>query len=323
MMLARPAGVTRRSFDVLRRFFGHDAAGGAVLLTTTVAALVWANVGSSYAAVRTHVVGGHTVVSWVNDWLMTPFFFVIGLEIKRELVSGELAGLRRALLPAIAAAGGMLAPALIYLAFTVHTPEARGWGIPVATDIAFVVGCLSLLGGRVPRALAVFIVALAVFDDIGGIAVIAVGYGGGVHVTIFGVAAAMLVPRRWLGAWTARLHPWSAFLVVPVFALVNAGLDLRHGQALLTPVTLGVALGLFVGKQLGIMAATTMAVKARLAPLPSGTTWSQLHGVSVLAGIGFTVSLFITEIAQLPAAEIGILAGSLASGVVGYVLLAR
>jgi NhaA family Na+:H+ antiporter len=315
MRFSRLTRFDRNWNTVFSRFFKHEAAGGVVLAAATILALVWANVGDTYATMRATALAGHTLQELTNDWLMTLFFFVVGLEIKRELMSGELASFRKALLPAIAAVGGMVVPALVYLVVSPATP--RGWGIPVATDIAFVVGCLSLLGKRVPRALAVFVVALAIFDDIGGIAVIVVGYGGGVHLTIIGVVAAMFVPRRWLPAWIERLHPWSAFVVVPLFALVNAGVDLRAAH--LDAVTLGVALGLFVGKQIGIFTATALAVKLRIAPLPG--PWWQLYGVSVLAGIGFTVSLFIAEMAGLPEAKLGILAGSLVSGIVGYLLL--
>ncbi len=265
----------------------------------------------------------------VNDGLMTLFFFVVGLDIKRELVAGELRTFQRALLPGIAALGGMIVPAAIYYGLNPSGAAAAGWGVPVATDIAFVIGCLALLGSRVPRGLAVFVVALAIFDDIGGIIVIALGYGSGIHVTIFGFLAALVVPKRWLDRSLRALHPVQTLVVMPIFAFVNAGVDMRGMTAtsLAHPVPLGIALGLFFGKQVGIFAATALAIKARLAPMPRGGTWWALYGVSILAGIGFTVALFIAGLAftgvpeLLGLAKVGIIVGSVVSGGIGCLVL--
>lgn len=412
----------------LQRFFAHEAAGGALLFMTALAAMIAANsnIAPLYDAF-THAaitlgVGDDVLhidlMTLVNDGLMTIFFFVVGLEVKRELVSGELRTFQRALLPAIAAFGGMLVPALIYAVMNREGVAANGWGVPVATDIAFVIGCLALLGRRVPSGLAVFVVALAIFDDIGGILVIALRYGsgvhldgllaaaaisgvlfafnrlrvthwlayavggvllwfalhhGGIHATLAGVITGLAVPARArrspgevlrdlrsyllqlpcddeakleggelahieeriedleppLERFVETLHPLQVYFIMPLFAFVNAGVSLAGfgPENLLDPVPLGVILGLFLGKQVGIFAATAIAVKTRLAPMPTGGTWFALYGVAVLAGIGFTVSLFIADLAfagggeTLAAAKVGILVGSLLSGIVGYALL--
>jgi NhaA family Na+:H+ antiporter len=354
----------------------------------------------------------------INDGLMTIFFFVVGMEIKRELATGELNTTSKALLPAVAAVGGMALPAALFAAINRHGTGRAGWGIPMATDIAFCIGVLTLLKRRVPRALIVFVTALAIFDDIGGILVIAIFYGeslhfawllgagfvslllfamnrayvgngfvyavlggvlwyalhsSGVHATISGVILGAAIPARpqrdarevlaELGAYAnalhARddeelcgaelrmidekleeieaplhrfvhtLHPLMAFGIMPLFALANSGVSLRGFgiDSLLAPVTLGAALGLFVGKQLGIFSFTVLAVKLRLAPMPGNASLRKLFGVSVMAGIGFTVALFIAALAYrqtpllLDQAKLGIVLGSLASGLGGYVLL--
>lgn len=393
--LPRALALALRPFQ---KFFRTESAGGLLLLAATAAAFVWAN--SSAAEAYHRLLGqkigiqafGHGLSwplhHWINDGLMAVFFLVVGMEIKRELVEGELSEFRRALLPAIAAAGGMLVPALIFLVFNGDGPETRGWGVPVATDIAFALGCLALLKGRVPSSLAVFLTALAIFDDLGAVLVIALFYGhgvellplagaagttllllganrlgikrfwpyiglgillwlaflaSGIHATMAGVVLGLCLP-----VWRAEgngessppepsvldrllevLHPWVAFFVVPLFALANAGVDLRGSSVdiLFAPVALGIALGLFFGKQIGIFCALWLAVRLRLCPMPSGASWRQAYGVAVLGGIGFTMSLFIGALAFAGhpllgmEAKLGILVGSLASAVVGLAFL--
>jgi NhaA family Na+:H+ antiporter len=412
----------------LQSFLHTEAAGGILLLACAVAALVWANVDfPSYQGVFDYALGlgageslsRFSVRDLVNDGLMAIFFFVVGMEIKRELVTGELNTLGKASLPAVAAVGGMLVPAGIFLAFTWGGEGSAGWGIPMATDIAFCVGILTLLKGRVPHALVVFVTALAIFDDIGGILVIAFFYGhglnvpwllaaggcvlvllvmnraytvnglayggvgvalwyalhhGGIHATIAGVILGLMIPARPLRASRAvlrelaehvselnhkphqeelaaaeilaieekledlqapvhrfihLLHPFVAFLIMPVFALANSGVFLGDAGAatVLAPVALGTAAGLFFGKQLGIFGLTLLAVRLGMAPMPGRASVSKLYGVSVIAGIGFTVALFIASLAYpnapglLDEAKVGILLGSLAAGVCGFVIL--
>jgi NhaA family Na+:H+ antiporter len=417
----------------LQRFLHTEAAGGVVLVAAAVVALVWANssLSESYEALIHH----HIVIDfgfltldepvelWVNDLLMAVFFFVAGLEIKRELVHGDLRDPKTAALPITAALGGMVVPALIYTAVNLGGPGAIGWGIPMATDIAFAVGILALVGSRAPASLKVFLLTLAIVDDIGAILVIAVFYttsldaaylGGavlavlaivtlrrlkvnaivpyfilagvlwlmvfesGVHATIAGVILGLLTPaypfhppeavtgtigRRLSGLqsrppdgaadeteqaelesiavlardgvsplqiWQHRLHPWSAFLILPLFALTNAGVDLGGGalgSVLQEAVPLGVILGLVVGKPIGVMLAVFIAVRTGLAKLPRGVGWLEMGGVGLLAGVGFTVSIFISglafadpELVQL--AKVGILTASVIAGVLGYSALA-
>ena len=349
------------------------AAGGFALFASAAAALVWANLHAvSYEAV---FVAARPAV---NDGLMALFFFVVGMEIKHELSAGALSSFRRALLPGLAAAGGMVVPALVFTAFN---PGGAGWGIPVATDIAFCVAVLALLDRRVPRALVVFITALAVFDDIGGIAVIAIFYGhgveprflalaglvalllwlvpgvvrlhgvlyagvfgllwlalhrSGVHATLSGVVLGLLIPARTtadggeapLHGFVGRWKPWVTWLVLPVFALANAGVPLSDfgPAALSSPVALGVTLGLLVGKPLGIFGVTALAVRLGLAPMPEGASLSRLLGASIVAGIGFTVALFIAALAypggpELEHAKAGVLVGSCLAAVAGALLL--
>jgi NhaA family Na+:H+ antiporter len=384
----------------LQQFLSTETLGGVLLLAATATALVWANAaGDSYADVWSRQVG-RTAVSlhldltlraWVNDALMAVFFLIVGLEIKRELLRGELASPRRAALPAAAALGGMAAPAAVYLALNAGQPGEHGWGIPMATDIAFAVGVLALLGPRVPLALKVFLLALAIVDDIGAIVVIAVAYTGdlepwwliagvalvagvwvlartgvrsvwpyiglgivawlavhesGVHATIAGVALGIAMPLQAHGEAGAAardsgaplverlehvLHPWTSFAVIPLFALANAGVALGGDaitDALSSRVALGAALGLMLGKPVGITVAGLLAVRAGLAALPDGVSWPQLAAVSLVAGIGFTVSLFITGLAFDDAglrdeATIGVLGGSAVMGVLGFAVLWR
>jgi len=375
----------------LQAFFRLEAASGVLLLAGAVAALVWANVDwDTYAAATGHelLVGTGSsavrvsVVHVVNEGLMTLFFVVVGMEIKRELAHGELDSMGKAALPAVGAVGGMIVPAAIYLALNPHGPASRGWAIPMATDIAFSVGVLTLLRGRVPHALIVFVTALAIFDDIGGIAVIAFFYGhgidvvglagaavcvgalvalnrarvgnalayagacvalwyamhlAGVHATLSGVAVGLAVPARGIGdepespldRFEQALHPWVAFGIVPVFALVNGGVFLGDASwaDLANPVTLGIAIGLFLGKTVGIFGATLAGVRARVATTPGGATKGQILGASMVAGIGFTVALFIAALAFADApellshAKLGIILGSVASGILGFLVL--
>jgi NhaA family Na+:H+ antiporter len=317
---------------------------------------------------------------WVNDGLMAVFFMLIGLEIKREVVEGELSTTASAVLPAIAALGGMAGPALIYLACTWGDPEAlRGWAIPTATDIAFALGVLALLGPRAPPSLKIFLLALAIIDDLGAIVIIAAFYTAelslialmlaglgaaalallnlagvshraayvlmgvfiwvcvlksGIHATLAGVITGLAMPLRAAnGSSPAHdleldLHPWVAFGVLPVFAFTNAGVGLA-GIApadLLHPIQLGIGLGLFVGKQLGVIGSVWAAIRVGLGTLPEGTDWRQLYGMALLTGIGFTMSLFIGTLA-FPAeaydadVRIAVLLASVISGICGYLVL--
>ena len=372
----------------LLRFTRVESAGGIVLLVAAAAALVWANApfGGSYErfwATPLHLGPVHLDESLrvvVNDGLMTVFFLVVGLEIRRELVSGELRDAKTAALPAIAALGGMIFPALIYLAFTIPGGEGtRGWGIPMATDIAFVLGLISLLGSRVPVSGRLFVLALAIADDIGVIIVIAVFYadsvalgyvaaaaGGvalmyvgrrigirsvvfylplalavwfllfqsGVQATLAGVAIALVIPTTsGVSAPPDRienaLHPWSSLVIVPIFALANAGVRFvgaDFGAAVTHPIALGVSVGHLVGKVIGIPAFAWLAVRLRLGALPRQVSWRHIFGLSAVAGIGFTVSLFVTGLAfntieTADLAKTGIFVGSAAAGVIGYIAL--
>jgi len=378
---------------MIRDFMRHEAFGGILLVAAAALALILANSGwAQYYALLgtvkiTVAVGDFfsidkPILLWINDGLMAIFFLVVGLEIKRELVVGELSSIRKAALPAIAAVGGMAVPALIYAAINAGDPVAiRGWAIPAATDIAFSLGVLALLGARVPFALKLFLLALAVLDDLGAIIVIAIFYTAdlstvslmaagaglalllvfnlagvertapyilvgivvwvfvlksGVHATLAGVAVGLLVPvgsrrdpeRSPSGDLEDSLHPSVAYAILPLFAFANAGVSLRGLglEALLEPVPLGIALGLFVGKQVGIFGATWLAVRAGLCAKPQGASWMQIYGVCLIAGIGFTMSLFIGTLAFTDpkydaGVRVGVLGGSLLSAVAGYVLL--
>ena len=437
---AEPSGASRppieRVLRPFRQFIHLEASGGVVLMAATALALVWANSpwAASYAALwhTTVTIGAdgfgltYDLRHWINDGLMALFFFVVGLEIKRELLTGELASVRRAALPIAAAVGGMLVPALIYAAVTWGTPGIGGWGVPMATDIAFAVGVLALLGRRAPLGVKVFVTALAVVDDIGAVLVIALFYTpavnwaalgaaaaflaaalaanalgvrrplpyallgiglwvamlqSGVHATIAGVLLALAIPaqqridavaflswsrelldsfrrasqrrtaaineeQQWavtsleeaceqvqtpLQRLEHELHPWVAFVVMPVFALANAGVALSGGEiasATTDRVTLGVLLGLVVGKQVGVTLFSWLAVRLGLAALPSGVTWQHVYGASWLAGIGFTMSLFVAGLAfgesdSLERAKVGLLAASALAGAAGWLLLSR
>ena len=372
-------------------FLKLETASGLILMAFAVIAIVWANsawasVYESFFTTKFTIGYGSDVLSkplvlWINDGLMAIFFLVVGLEIKRELVSGELNSVRKAALPAAAALGGMLVPALLYTGFNHGLPTQIGWGVPMATDIAFSLGVLAMLGKRVPLALKVLLTAVAIVDDLGAVVVIAVFYtasikgallgcalgliglawgfgrvGGrhpvvfgllgavawvcmlksGVHATIAGVLLAFVLPTRQLAAeaeslsqrWEHALHPWVAFAIMPLFALANAGVVIagNFGEAIAARPSLGIIAGLVLGKPLGIFGFAWLAVKAGLAALPDGLSWGKVLGMSLLAGIGFTMSLFIADLAfglspALTHAKAGILGGSLLSGLLGYLYL--
>ena len=439
-MSSQASGKRDRTLDIITRpfqSFSHNAAaGGIVLLIATVLALLWAN--SPWAqfyhdAWHTRLALSlgpfelsYTLHYWINDGLMVIFFFVVGLEIKREILTGELATVSKAIFPIAAAAGGMLIPALLYAGLNFGTPQIDGWGIPMATDIAFAIGILALLGDRVPLPLKVFLTALAIVDDMGAVLVIAVfytsdisvlallaGFGvllamalmnrlgvrsplvyflfgvvlwlcflkSGVHATVAGVLAAMAIPSwtlidedtflsrlRFLTAefekpnarddpedhrervrnvaanleadaeyvqpplhrLERRLHPWSTFVIMPVFALANAGISIggEMVDALTEMTTVGVVVGLVVGKQAGVTLFAWLSVRLGWASLPKGVNWKHIYAVGWLAGIGFTMSLFIAGLAfsdegHLITAKVGIMAGSLIAGLGGYFLMSR
>jgi len=405
----------------LERFMHVEAASGIVLLAATIAALVLANspwsqgfldfwkteVGFSLGSFEMY----HSLKHWINDALMAIFFFVIGLEVKRELVIGELRDPRRAALPVFAALGGMIAPAAVYLLLQAGEPGQRGWGIPMATDIAFVVGCMAILGRRVPLGLRVMVLSLAIADDIGAILVIAIGYTeslnlmalllafagivgifvlsrlgvrsfimyvlvgtvvwfgfheSGVHATIAGVILGLMTPtREYIGpgllegaydlfrgeGWEnvthraikvahiqklARetvspveylegvLHPWVSFLIMPLFAFANAGVPFALSD-FADPVAQAVAAGLVIGKPVGIVLFSYLAVRVGLASLPEGVNWGIVIGGGFLAGIGFTMALFIAGLALegdvLDAAKVGVLGASAVAAIIGMALL--
>ncbi|HEV2745600.1 MAG TPA: Na+/H+ antiporter NhaA [Rubrobacter sp.] len=434
MRKARERPAVERIVRPFQDFAHKQSSGGILLIAATVVALVWANSpwGEGYAALwHTDItvrVGdlslSKDLAHWINDGLMAVFFLVVGLEIKREVLVGELSSPRNAALPIAAALGGAAVPALIYLAINAGTEGAAGWGIPMATDIAFALGVLALLGDKAPVALKVFLTALAIVDDIVAVLVIALfytseiswgalGLGGlfllalivanllgvgrtlvyavlgvglwlcfllsGVHATIAGVLLALTVPAISFinpGAFLERsryvldrfekagekgenvlaneerqaalhalnhaayklepplhelehaLHPWVVFAIMPIFALANAGVQLGGGigEALTSPVTLGIVAGLLVGKQLGITLFAWLAVRSGLSELPRGVGWRHIYGAGWLAGIGFTMSLFISDLGfsdgdLVDAAKLGILVASLIAGVVGYSIL--
>jgi NhaA family Na+:H+ antiporter len=371
-----------RAVSALRDFLRSESAGGVLLMVAAAAALVVANspLAIGYFHALHAYLGPLSVEHWVNDGLMAVFFLLVGLEIKREVVDGELSSWPRRALPGFAALGGMIAPALVYLLVARDAPEVRaGWAIPAATDIAFALGVLSLLGPRVPGALKIFLAALAIIDDLGAILIIAFFYtdhltlwalGGaasvlavlvalnrlkvaalwpylllgavlwflflksGVHATLAGVLLAMTIPldasrggRSPLHRLEHGLNPWVAYLIVPVFGFANAGVALGglDASALTAPATLGAALGLFLGKQAGVMAFSAAAIALGLARRPTGVSWRQLYGVAVLCGVGFTMSLFINNLAFQDAllreeTKIGVQAGSAASALLAWLI---
>jgi NhaA family Na+:H+ antiporter len=381
-----------RLLDPLRDFLREEAASGLLLVVAAIAALViansaWADAWDRLWATELGIgVGGEwwgmSLHRWVNDGLMVVFFLVVGLEIKRELVLGELRDPRTAMLPIVAAVGGATLPAIIYLAFNAGGPGQSGWGVPMATDIAFALGVLALAGAGVPPALRLFLATLAIVDDLIAVLVIALFYtssiellgvaeavavlalllaanrlgvrsplvygvlgialwlgvlASGVHATIAGVLLAATIPavvgasaadgrptRSPLVRFEEALHPWSAFVVVPLFALANAGVRLAGGADALTgPIALGVTIGLVVGKPVGIVASTWVVVRWTRAVLPPGVTWGRMLALGAIAGIGFTMSLFIAELADLDAAghhdaKLGILLATVVAGVLGW-----
>ena len=375
--------------STLRRFIDNEASGGLLLMLVAVLALVTANspIAPAYFEALHSYLGPLSVQHWINDALMALFFLLVGLEIKREVLDGQLSSWTRRVLPGGAALGGMIVPALIYTAFNLGSPAAHGWAIPAATDIAFALGVLSLLGPRVPATLKVFLTALAIIDDLGAVLIIAVFYtaglqlwalGGagvvmaalvllnrlrvnsllpylgfgvalwllvfssGVHATIAGVLLAMTIPIKAtpgtpeapdaespLHRLEHALHRPVAFIVVPIFGFANAGLSLAGlgADAIVAPVTLGVALGLFLGKLIGVLGSVWLMVKVGIADLPSAASWRQMFGVALLCGIGFTMSLFVAllafaEPALQDEAKLGIMLGSLVAGLCGYLVLA-
>src|SRR5919112_1275390 len=401
MSVARERPPVERIVRPFQDFADKQSSGGIVLIVATVIALAWANSpwAESYAALwhtkLTVGVGDFSITKdlthWINDGLMAVFFFVVGLEIKREVLVGELSSARNAVLPVAAALGGAGGPALIYFAINAGTKGSAGWGIPMATDIAFALGVLALLGERAPTTLKVFVTALAVANVLGVgrtllYAVLGVGLWlcfllSGVHATIAGVLLALTIPATSFinpGAFLERsryvldrfeqagekgenvlsneerqaalhalnhatyklepplhelehtLHPWVVFAIMPIFALANAGVPLGGSivEALTSPVALGIVLGLVVGKQLGITLFAWLAVRSGAAELPEGIGWLDVYGAGWLAGIGFTMSLFITDLAfsedsLVEEAKLGILGASVIAGVVGWTILSK
>jgi NhaA family Na+:H+ antiporter len=371
----------------LREFLHDEAVGGVALLIGAIAALVWANVSpggyESFWHTSADVAGLHLDLRhWINDGLMAVFFFVVGLEIKRELVTGELRDRRAALLPAIAAAGGVAVPALLFLAITAGSGQTAGWALPAATDIAFAIGVLALLGDRVPAGAKLFLLTIAIVDDIAAIAIIAVVYTdtiavgwllaasatfalvaamrlagvpwvmayvvvgigawvalheSGVHATIAGVALGLMTPATPVGGREVlvelehRLHPISALAIVPLFALANAGVPLGGGvigDALSSRLAWAVVVGLVIGKTLGIAGGTFLGLRGGWGRLPDGVAHAHVWGLAMLGGIGFTVSLFIAQLAYddpaaIATAKIGILAASVIAALLGAATLAR
>ncbi len=426
-----------RPFQPWQWFFSSEVSGSVLLLLASLSAVFWANsflsenyhhlIHTDFALTLGHYDFSMSLLHWVNDGLMALFFFTVGLEIKREILIGELATPKMALLPVIAAVGGMIVPGIIYMAFNYGTPNAAGWGIPVATDIAFSLGAIALFGKRLPMGLRIFLAAFAIADDLGAVAIIAIFYtknivlsylisaiicvvvlalgnvlwirwlpfylimgfatwvsvlGSGVHATVAGVVVALLIPARgkynldrfvrkvqrimknfevkdglreyWyaillepshlnsvnalahachnvetpLQRLEHALHPWVVFLILPIFAFGNAGLTL-HGMSLGSvahPVTMGIILGLFLGKPVGITLASYIAVKTGVASIPDEVRWGHIFGAAMLGGIGFTMSLFIAGLSfftpdMLNFSKLGVLSGSVLSGVAGIIFL--
>ena len=375
-----------------RWFFKLEAASGLILLIAAIIALILSNTELSYfyfSILNSHFLIGTdqfgldlSILHWINDVLMAIFFFVVTLEIKREFIQGELSKPKQALLPIIGAVGGMLVPALIYVFINLETADTlRGWAIPSATDIAFSIGVLSLLGSRVPVSLKVFLVALAIIDDLGAIIIIAFFYSSdlqylfislmvisfivlailnkigikkftpflivglflwyfthssGMHATISGVLLAATIPHRknekdfsLLLKLEHLLSPYVAFGIMPLFALANAGvvLDGVSFDTLMSPIPLGILCGLFIGKQVGVFLFSYIAIKLKFAEMPSNSNWIKFYGVGILTGIGFTMSLFVGNLAfvesinYMDGVKIGVLSGSFLSAIVGYLVL--
>lgn len=384
----QPTDLVIRPFSMMRKFLATEAAGGVVLICAAVLAMIVANTSLSeeyFSALHIRF-SGMSLLHWINDGLMALFFLVVGLEIKREVLDGQLSRWSDRLLPGISAAAGVALPALIYIWINLGEPAgARGWAIPAATDIAFALGVLALLGSRAPASLKIFLAAVAIIDDLIAVLIIALFYTAelglpalaaaavgllilvllnragvtmltpylligaiiwvcvlksGIHATLAGVAVAMTIPlTRTPGRPDAyssplyrlehRLHPWVAFGIVPVFGFANAGVTLGGftSDDLLASVPLGVALGLFLGKQIGIFGSVWLLVRLKWADRPREAGWLQVYGVALLCGIGFTMSLFIGGLAfgdgshQNDAAKLGVLLGSIGSAIVGFLVL--
>jgi NhaA family Na+:H+ antiporter len=380
---------TERPVSILREFLDGEAAGGIILMVAAALALIVANspLAEAYFSVLHAYLGPLSVSHWINDGLMAVFFLLVGLEIKREMLDGQLSTWPRRVLPGIAAAGGMVVPALVYVAINRNNTVAlSGWAIPTATDIAFALGVLSLLGNRVPASLKIFLTALAIIDDLGAVIIIALFYTNGlsfaylgaafaviavlvvlnrmrvmtlvpyvvlgivlwvlvlksgVHATLAGVALALTIPLERaagisddlehspLHRLEHHLHKIVPFLVVPIFGFANAGVSLAGFSvaALVEPLTLGVAAGLVVGKLVGVFGSSALAIRLGFADLPANAGWLHLVGISLLCGIGFTMSLFIDllafadNVALQDAVKVGILAGSLIAALLGAAVL--
>lgn len=366
-------------------FFQSEPAAGITLMLAAALGIVAANSPFSDAYFHTlhSYIAGLSIQHWINDGLMAVFFLYVGLEVKRELLTGELNTNSKRLLPGIAALGGLAIPALIYLAFNSNSGEAsNGWAIPAATDIAFALGVLALLGKHVPLSLKIFLTALAIMDDLAAIVIIALFYTAnlaplwlilaaaviamltilnlkgiyrakpylilgallwffilksGIHATLAGVLLAFTIPLRVndsveeapLLKWEHGLENWVAFLIVPIFGFANAGVSFSGftWSVLFEPVVLGIALGLFIGKQIGIFGIVWLMHRLNLAAIPAGASWKQIYGVSLLCGIGFTMSLFIgllafTDPTLQDFSKVGVFLGSALSGILGYIILA-
>ena len=380
-----------KAFGRIQDFMRLETSGGIILMIAAVFAMIIANtpLATAYDAILgTYIkvgIGSFEIakpaILWINDGLMAIFFFLVGLEIKREVLVGELSSFDKAILPIMAAIGGMAVPGFIFAIINWGTPEnLNGWAIPTATDIAFALGILALIGSRAPVALKIFLLAIAIIDDLGAIVIIAVFYTSelstnaltismlgfaaavalnrmgvqrtapyllvgiimwvfvlksGVHATLAGVLIALTIPLKpkdgdeaLLYQMEQGLHPWVAFLILPVFAFANAGVNFTGIgiDDLLQPLTLGIAVGLFLGKQIGVFLATWIGVKSGIARLPENVTWRHVYAVACLTGVGFTMSLFIGSLAfeaadEMNAVRLGVVLGSILSGLFGYVLL--
>ena len=380
-----------KTFSRIQEFIRLETSGGVVLMIAAIFAMIIANTSLSATydlILSTHIkvgIGNFEIakpaILWINDGLMAIFFFLVGLEIKREVLAGELSSFDKAILPIMAAIGGMAVPGIIFAIVNWGTPEnLNGWAIPTATDIAFALGILALIGSRAPIALKIFLLAIAIIDDLGAIVIIAIFYTSelsinalsismigfaaaialnrlgiqrtapyllvgiivwvfvlksGIHATLAGVLIAFTIPLKaknedeaLLYKMEHGLHPWVAFLILPVFAFANAGVNFTGIgiDDLLQPLTLGIAVGLFLGKQIGVFLATWIGVKSGIARLPENVSWKHVYGVACLTGVGFTMSLFIGSLAfttadVMNAVRLGVVLGSVLSGIIGYLLL--
>ncbi len=380
-----------KTFSRIQEFIRLEISGGVVLMIAAIFAMIIAN--TPLSATYDLILGTYIKVGignfeiakpailWINDGLMAIFFFLVGLEIKREVLAGELSSFDKAILPIMAAIGGMAVPGIIFAIVNWGTPEnLNGWAIPTATDIAFALGILALIGSRAPISLKIFLLAIAIIDDLGAIVIIAIFYTSelslsalsfsvigfaaavalnrmgvqrtapyllvgivmwvfvlksGVHATLAGVLIAFTIPLKTKNEDEALLykmehglHPWVAFLILPVFAFANAGVNFTGIgiDDLLQPLTLGIAVGLFLGKQIGVFLATWIGVKSGIARLPENVSWKHVYGVACLTGVGFTMSLFIGSLAfttadVMNAVRLGVVLGSVLSGIIGYLLL--